>query len=259
MSRPRLLDLFSCAGGAAKGYADAGFEVYGVDINPQRNYPYAFHRGDVLAVLALLLAGEKVAFTHRDGSIELLGLEDFAAIHASPPCQFGSELTPEHARHRHTNLIPQTRTWLKASGRPYVIENVRRVRKHLINPVSLFGTMFGMHVVDSHGRKFVLSRERLFETNWGMTAPADPGTGGLPIAGVYGAHLRVRGEGFRTGKGTGRTVDLPGEDRQALAKRLMQMPWATMTEVSEAVPPPFTEHIGRQLIDWLQDQRQAAA
>lgn len=258
MSRPRLLDLFSCAGGAAKGYADAGFEVYGVDINPQRNYPYAFHRGDVLAVLALLLAGEKVAFTHRDGSVELLGLGDFAAIHASPPCQFGSELTPEHARARHLNLIPATRAMLRACGLPYVIENVRKVRDHLIAPVSLFGTMFDMHVVDSQGRRFVLSRERLFETNWRMTAPSDPGSGGHPIAGVYGAHLRVRGEGFRTGKGTGRTVDLPGEDRQVLAKRLMQMPWATMAEVSEAVPPPFTEHIGRQLVAWLQAQRRAA-
>lgn len=257
MSKPRLLDLYCCAGGAAKGYSDAGFDVYGVDKGRQKNYPFAFHRGDVLAVLALLLAGEKVAFTHRNGRVELLGLEDFAVIHASPPCQFGSELTPEHARGRHLNLIPATRAMLRACGLPYVIENVRRVREHLISPVSLFGTMFDMHVIDSQGRKFVLSRERLFETNWMLTAPEDPGTGGFPIAGVYGAHLRVRGAGMRTGKGTGRTVDLPGEDRQALAKRLMQMPWATMGEVSEAVPPPMTEFIGRQLRALI-EQRAAA-
>lgn len=245
--KPKILDLFCCAGGAAKGYADAGFDVYGVDKDRQRNYPFAFHQGDVLDVMACLLAGKKVAFTHRDGRVELLGLGDFHAIHSSPPCQFGSELTPEHARGRHVNLIPQTRALLRATGLPYVIENVRRVREHLIRPVSLFGTMFGMHVVDSRGRKFVLSRERLFESSFPLFAPPDPGHGGFPVAGVYGAHLRVRGKGFRTGKGTGRTIDLPGEDRQALAKTLMQMPWATMTEISEAIPPPMTEYIGRHL------------
>lgn len=252
MSKPRLLDLFCCAGGAAKGYADAGFEVYGVDKDRQRNYPFAFHQGDVLEVMARLLAGEKVAFTHRDGRVELLGLEDFDSIHSSPPCQFGSELTPEHARGRHLNLIPQTREALNASGLPYVIENVRRVRKHLINPVSLFGTMFGMHMVTSAGRRYVLARERLFETNWTLTAPADPGAQGHAIANVFGAHLRCRDKEHRTGKGTGKTRDFIGEDKPALARQLMQMPWATMGEMSEAVPPPMTEHIGRQLLAHIQ-------
>lgn len=257
MSAPKLLDLFSCAGGAAKGYADAGFDVYGVDKDRQRNYQFAFHQGDVLEVMARLLAGEKVAFTHRDGRVELLGLEDFDAIHASPPCQFGSELTPEHARARHLNLIPQTREALKASGLPYAIENVRRVRKHLINPVSLFGTMFDMHMVTSAGRRYALSRERLFETSFPLAVPYDPGAHGHAIANVFGGHLRCRDKEHRTGKGTGKTRDFVGEDKPTLARQLMQMPWATMGEMSEAVPPPFTQHIGGQLLALL-NQRAAA-
>lgn len=258
MGKPKLLDLYCCAGGSGRGYADAGFDVYGVDKDRQRRYPFAFHQGDVLAVMALLLAGEKVAFTHRDGQVEMLGLEDFDAIHASPPCQFGSELTPAHARSRHLNLIPETRAMLQASGRPYVIENVRRVRAHLVNPVSLFGTMFDMHMVTSAGRRYVLARERLFETNWTLTAPADLGAQGHPIANVFGGHLRCRDAEHRTGNGTGRTKDFPGEDKPALARQLMAMPWASMGEMSEAVPPPFTECIGAQLMAWLQAQRLAA-
>jgi len=256
MTRPKLLDLFSCAGGAGKGYADAGFDVYGVDKDRQRNYPFAFHEGDVVVVMESLLAGEKIPFKHRDGRIELLGLDDFVAIHGSPPCQFGSELTPDKTKH--VNLIPLTRALAKASALPYVIENVRAVRPHLINPVSLFGTMFDMHMVTSVGRRYVLSRERLFETNWPLVAPDDPGPQGHPIANVFGGHLRCRSGEHRTQGGTGRTKDFPGEDKPTLARQLMQMPWATMHEMSEAVPPPFTTFIGRQLKAWVEARAVAA-
>lgn len=232
---PRLLDLFCCAGGAAEGYRRAGFEVVGVDLHPQRRYPFEFIQADCLA-------------------LDPEFIRSFDAIHASPPCQFGSELTPEANRGDHLNLIPETRALLEASGLPYVIENVRRVRPHLINPASLFGTMFDCHLVTSTGQKFVLSRERLFETNWPLLTPRDPGPRGLPIANVFGNHLRARGGEYRTGKGTGRTVDFPGEDRPALARTLMGMPWATLGEMSEAVPPAFTEHIGRQLLAHIETQ-----
>lgn len=82
----RILDAYSCAGGAAKGYTDAGFDVYGVDLDKQPRYPYAFKRADVIRVLTDLIFGIGVDFTHKDGTVETLHLSDFDAIHASPPC-----------------------------------------------------------------------------------------------------------------------------------------------------------------------------
>lgn len=238
MGKLRLGDFCGCAGGAAKGYQLAGFHVTSVDIKlHRRSCADVFEQRDML-----------------DFTPEELRAR-FDALHFSPPCQAFSELTPDKSRH--VNLIPAARALARASGLPYVIENVRAARDHLINPVSLFGTMFDIHMVTSAGRKYVLTRERLFETNWPLTAPHDPGTQGHPIANVYGAHLRCRSGEHRTGKGTGRTKDFPGEDKPALARQLMQMPWATMGEMSEAVPPPFTQHIGGQLLALL-NQRAAA-
>jgi hypothetical protein len=99
--RPRLLDLFCGAGGAAMGYHRAGFEVVGVDLNPPPHYPFEFVRADALT----------------------FPLEGFDAYHASPPCQFASELTPPEWKGRHLNLISPVRLRLMATGRPYIIEN----------------------------------------------------------------------------------------------------------------------------------------
>lgn len=230
--RPRLLDWYCGQGGAAKGYVDANFQVIGMDHVPQPHYPYPMFVVDCMEPPQLLL--------------------DWADVHhASPPCQFGSEVTPIDKRGRHPNLIPMTRELLRATGKPYTMENVRRVSaKHFIDPVYLTGTMFDMHVVDSRGRRFDLSRTRGFETNWPLTAPWDIGPL-HPVANVFGNHFRVRSGEFRTEGGTDRTVDLPGEDRAALARDLMEMPWATMAGMSEAVPPPFCEEIGRQLLAHL--------
>lgn len=232
MGRPRLLDLFACAGGAGSGYEAAGFEVFSVDLKPSRRNP---HPGLAYDVLAL--------------PVEFLQM--FDAVHASPPCQGLTEMNNDKSRH--LNLIPQTRALLEASGLPYVIENVRGAWQELRDPVSLFGTMFGCGLTTSTGQRFVLSRERLFETNWPLVAPADPGPQGLPVANVYGGHLRARSGEYRTGKGTGRTVDFPGEDRPALARELMGMPWASMGEISEAVPPAYTREVGRQLLQHLRE------
>lgn len=230
MRRPRLLDLYACAGGAGAGYEAAGFDVFSIDLTPSRRNP---HPGMAYDVLAL--------------PVEFVRL--FDAAHASPPCQFATELNSDKGRH--LNLIPGTRALLQAAGIPYVIENVRAARPHLVQPVSLFGTMFGCGLTTSAGQRFVLSRERLFETNWPLLAPADPGPQGLPIANVYGGHLRARAKAYRTGNGTGRTVDFPGEDRPALARELMGMPWASLGEISEAVPPAYTREVGRQLLQHL--------
>jgi len=209
------------------GYRRAGWDVLGIDLHPQPRYPFAFIQMDVLKADRRLLA-------LADG------------FHASPPCQFGTELNSDKGRH--LNLIPQTREMLRATGAPYVIENVRAVKGHLINPVSLFGTMFDCHLTTSAGQRFDLSRERAFETNWTLRPPRDPGAQGRPLANVYGGHLRCRSGEYRTGNGTGRTVDFPGEDRAALARDIMGMPWATMTGMSEAVPPAFTAWIGAQML-----------
>lgn len=236
--KPLLVDFFCCEGGAAMGYAQAGFRVIGVDCKPQPRYPFEFVQASIEDPICEELAAEA------------------DALHGSPSCQFGSELTPVDKRANHINWIPTTRALFRKSGKPYVIENVRAVREHLIEPVSLFGTMFGNHMRTSVGRLYMLSRERLFETNWGLTAPHDPGSRGHPIVNVYGGHLRCRDTEHRT-EGGGRSVDFPGEDRPALARQLMEMPWASMTGMSEAVPPSYTRWIGEQLLAHLAERRVA--
>lgn len=131
MSRQKLLDLFCGAGGAAMGYHRAGFDVVGVDINPQPHYPFEFHQADALEYCA--------AYAH-----------EFDAIHASPPCQAYS-ITASLSNKTHPKMIELTRAALIATGKPYVIENVPGAP--LINPLVLCGTMFGLRVI----------RHRLFE------------------------------------------------------------------------------------------------
>lgn len=229
----KILDLYACAGGAGFGYAEAGFDVIGVDRTRFKRNPHPLIVADVLGL-----------------PVEFIRM--FDGVHASPPCQGLTELNNDKSRH--LNLIPQTRALLEEAGVPYVIENVRAARPHLVSPVSLFGTMFDCHLTTSTGQRFDLSRERLFETNWPLVAPDDPGAR-YPIANVYGGHLRARGGEMRTGKGTGRTVDFPGEDRPALAKQLLGVPWMSMHEASECVPPAYCAEIGRQLMAHLQARR----
>lgn len=139
---PRILDLFCCAGGAGMGYRRAGFDVVGVDIAPQPNYPFPFHRGDALEYL----------WAHGN---------EFDAIHASPPCQAYSE-TQRLQGNEHPELIPPTREALKALGLPWVIENVPG--SPLIDPFELCGGMFGLKTY----------RHRLFETNFSLFIPIHP-------------------------------------------------------------------------------------
>ncbi|MFH9671254.1 SAM-dependent methyltransferase [Streptomyces sp. NPDC017405] len=143
--RPRLLDLFCCQGGAAKGYADAGFDVTGVDIAPQPRYPYTFVQADAIAYV----------LEHGAG---------FDFIHASCPCQFYSD-TQRLMGNAHPDLIAPTRAALEMTGRPWVIENVRGAVPHLRGPVMLCGAMFGLRTY----------RHRYFETGgWTLTQPPHP-------------------------------------------------------------------------------------
>jgi len=134
--RPRLLDLFCCQGGAAKGYHDAGFDVTGVDINPQPRYPYEFHQADAL----------EYAAAHW---------REFDAVHASPVCKRYSIATPAAARAAHPDQIAPTRDLLRQTSLPWVIENVpgAPLRPDLI----LCGCTVGLHEIE---------RERWFETSW---------------------------------------------------------------------------------------------
>lgn len=223
--RPRLLDLFSCAGGAAVGYHRAGFEVVGVDINPQPRYPFEHHVADALEYVA--------EHGHK-----------FDAIHASPPCQTYSKTRTLHSN-THPDLVAPTRAALIASGRPWVIENV--VGAPLLDPLVLCGTEFDMRAPDVDGVPLKIVRHRLFESNIPLV-----GNGGcrhdptVQTATVYGA-----GGGW-----TPAHRDNP--DRRGgyipatpVIQQLLGIDWMTKHEMSQVVPPVMAEHIGRQLLTYL--------
>lgn len=220
MSRPKLLDLYAGAGGAAKGYQRAGFHVTGIDNRPQPNYcGDAFHQADALEFLA------------KHGS-------DFAVIHSSPPCQrytLGKHI--HQSGERHPDLVAPTRKLLEKTGRPWVIENVPQAPLH--RPVVLCGLMFGLRVL----------RHRLFESNLALLAPAHRkhpkgnltnsksgySTDAYPFITCAG-HNFVRTAGMAA----------------------MGIDWhMTREEVANAVPPAFAEYIGRQLLRVC--QREAVA
>lgn len=233
--KPLIVDLFCGEGGAGRGYQLAGFDVIGVDKLVQSRYVAGFCHDDIAE-------WEPSSF---ETCCRAWGA---TAIHASPPCQFGTPLRhAPRAKGGHLNLIPHTRALLEATGLPYVIENVEQVARdgHLKDPIYLEGRMFGLRE-----GVYVLKRTRAFETNWGLTVPSD----WLPlplstdvIVGMYGDHLRVRAKSAG-GRGT---RDLIGADKPALARRLMGMPWATMRGMSQAVPPAYTRWIGERLMEHL--------
>jgi DNA (cytosine-5)-methyltransferase 1 len=135
----RLLDLYCKQGGAGVGYSRAGFEVVGVDIEPQPRYPFEFHQADALSYL-------------REHWSE------YDAIHASPPCQGNTALRFKTGKTYRDWIIP-TRDLLLETGKPFVIENVPGAK--LIDPLMLCGTMFGLKVI----------RHRIFENNFSLVFP----------------------------------------------------------------------------------------
>jgi hypothetical protein len=229
MSKPRLLDLFSCAGGAGVGYTRAGFDVYAVDIDPQPSNPCPFHQGDALEVLRTLIAGGSVLFIHPRGRHEWLTLDDFVVVHASPPCQGYTALKAVHGN-PWPLLIEPVRDLLEQAGKPYVIENVQGapIRRDMV----LCGEMFGLRVL----------RHRYFELgNWTGTAPEHQPHRGRVAGwrhGQYydGPYFAVYGNGG--GKGT-----------VAQWQDAMGIDWTSdRRELAEAIPPAFTQHIGTQLM-----------
>lgn len=230
--KPRLLDLFCGAGGCSVGYHRAGFDVVGVDIAPQKRYPYEFHQGDALEFVA------------EHG-------HEFDVIHASPPCQAHSSMRTMYNAREHEDFIAPTRLLLQATGLPYVIENV--IGAPLPSGILLCGTMFGLGYEDAE-----LRRHRLFESNVLMLAPPCRHGYRSSVVGVYGGHLRNRrrrtigvyGEGVRDSV---RKVDRGVEDFGVEhGREAMGIDWMTLAELCQAIPPAYTEWLGQQLIGYLE-------
>lgn len=236
-ARPKLLDLFCCEGGASTGYHRAGFDLYGVDREPQEHYQFPIYIGDAIEALDKLLAGEVLPFTHPSGDVEWLTLDDFAALGASPPCQAHSTITPDKSKH--VDLIPPTRERLHATGLPFIMENVEGARRSMDHAVKLCGSSFGLRV----------RRHRYFETNldhvWSL--PCRHAEQGVPV-GVYGDHA----DGVtRRPNGTSRGVKAQTLDE---ARNVMGMPWASWHGTTQAVPPVYTEFLGAQLLAHIKEK-----
>lgn len=236
----RILDLYCGVGGASVGYNRAGFEVVGVDIDNKPCYPFPMHQGNVIDVLNVLIMGGKVMFGPYHYS-----LEDFDAIHASPPCQSSSALTKgtNAGKFDYPDLIPQTRNLLNETGLPYIIENVQgaEVRRDL----TLCGDMFDLRVI----------RHRYFECSFPVIQPThetDPRKHKGRVAGMRhgewfeGPYFAVHGDGG--GKGTIEqwrdAMDIHWINKDLTIKEQRRM-------IAQAIPPAYAEYVGAQLLAHL--------
>ena len=220
MNRPVLLDLFCGAGGASMGYHRAGFDVIGVDIAPQPNYPFQsdFVCADAISALWYLDVTP-------------------AVIHASPPCQRYSDLAHRNGnRDQWPDMIDMVRDYLDETGLPYIIENVEGAP--LRNPITLCGTMFAdLRVI----------RHRQFETNWGAVAPAEH-----PRHPLVFTHDKRKAHYGQLDQDTSFVQVTGGGNCSVANKRdAMGVPWMTGKEANEAIPPAYTEFIGRQYLEAL--------
>ncbi|MEU0140632.1 DNA methylase [Streptomyces albidoflavus] len=222
--RPRLLDLFCCAGGAATGYHRAGFDVVGVDIAPRPTYPFTFVQGDALSVLSDLIATG--------------GIDQFTAVHTSPPCQAGCALTVGTNASRgwgrsHVDLVTATRTLLEVTGLPYVIEQPNG-RAPIRRDLRLCGEMFGLGVI----------RHRNFELGGGWAAPQ-------PVHRAHRGPVRGWRHGvYRDGPYVAAYGSGGGKATVAEMQQAMGITWTDVREeLTEAIPPAYAHWIGAALLN----------
>lgn len=221
MRKPRLLDLYCGAGGAAMGYHRAGFDVVGVDIRPQPHYPFEFHLGDAL----------EFCRAHS---------KEYDLIHASPPCQAYTQARGlPNVRRDHVDMIGVTRSVLVETGKAFVIENVPNAP--LRNPLMLCGTMFGLGVL----------RHRLFECNpviW--FPPASCCHDGLTMPLFWKSIKEI--EASPVMRSRYKFITVAGRSsRMSQAKQAMKIDWMTQAEISQAIPPAFTEYVGTVMFGLL--------
>jgi len=206
MMRPLALDLFCCAGGAAVGLHRAGYQIVGVDIDPQPRYPFAFIQADVTQI----------------------DFRRFALVWASPPCQKFCRLRTREDLSGYPDLIDPVRAKLIASGVPYVIENVPEapIRQDLM----LCGGMFGL-------RSY---RHRHFECSFPIEQPEHP---------KHVVRVNRRGENRREHWANGGFITITGDVGVYCGPEAMGIDWMSGAEMSEAIPPAYSEYIGRAAFD----------
>jgi DNA (cytosine-5)-methyltransferase 1 len=221
MRRPRLLDLFCGAGGAAVGYHRAGFDVVGVDIVRQPDYPYEFHQADAL-------------------TFDLTGYD---AIHASPPCKAftpagNASRTEQRLFPMHDNLLTPMLERLACQPITWVVENVPDAPMPA-GSVTYCGSSFGLDV----------KRHRLFAASVPLLGPECNHDTWTPRFQSLDWKARRAGRLARVVSVHGNLQG--GADTLKLRQRAMGIDWMPNDRLTQAIPPAYTEHIGRQIITHL--------
>lgn len=215
----RVLDPYSCQGGAAMGWHLAGYDVTGVDKDPQPRYPFTFIQGD--AVEYILAHGH-----------------EYDLIAGSPPCQAQSLCQRIQGR-EHPRLIGPTRKAMESTGRPWIIENVEEARDELRDPVMLCGASFGLHTY----------RHRLFEPGGGLTLAAPAHQPHVHRTVKMGRPLKTREDYLEEG------LDRDGDWYHAVGnfsnvpyvKRDMGVEWMSRDGIRECIPPVYTRFLAGQV------------